>query len=96
MLRHVVIIKFKEEVTNNQINDLTKRLRALPKYIKEIKSYEIGKDVLHLPRSYDYAVVEKFSNVEEQEKYQRHSEHLKVIEFIKPMCANIISVDYEI
>ena len=56
MLKHVVLLKFKESVTEEQIADLKKSLLALPKKIKEIKGYECGSD-RRPTKAFDFGLV---------------------------------------
>ena len=56
--------------------------------------YEFGRDVLHTERSYDFAIVALFSNEEALRRYQKHPEHLKVLEKIKKLCESVVAVDF--
>ena len=94
MLNHVVSMKFKSEVTEADIVDLEKSLDELPNAITEIQMYELGRDVLHTERSYDFAIVALFANEEALKRYQKHPEHLKVLEKIKKLCESVVTVDF--
>ncbi|MGB5617080.1 MAG: Dabb family protein [Desulfobacterales bacterium] len=94
MLNHVVSMKFKSGVTEAEIDDLEKSLDELPNSVVEIQMYEFGRDVLHTERSYDFAIVALFSNEEALRRYQKHPEHLKVLEKIKKLCESVIAVDF--
>jgi hypothetical protein len=56
--------------------------------------YELGRDVLHTERSYDFAIVALFANEEALQRYQKHPEHLKVSEKIKRLCEGVVTVDF--
>ena len=94
MLNHVVSMKFKSGVTEADIDDLEKSLDELPNSIAEIQMYELGRDVLHTERSYDFALVALFANKEALERYGKHPEHLKVLEKIKKLCESVVKVDF--
>ena len=94
MIHHVVLMKFKPEVTEADIGDLEKRLDDLPNRIIEIKMYEFGRDLLHSQRSYDFALVSLFANLQALERYQKHPDHLPVVEKVKTMCESVITVDF--
>jgi hypothetical protein len=94
MLNHVVSMKFKPGVTEADIDDLEKSLDELPNSIVEIQMYELGRDVLHTERSYDFALVALFANAEALQRYQKHPDHLKVLEKIKKLCESVITVDF--
>ena len=94
MLNHVVMMKFKPDVTDEQIAILEKMLDDLPNRIIEIHTYEFGRDVIRDERSYDFALVSLFANPEALQGYKTHSEHLKVVEVLNEVCDHIITVDF--
>ena len=56
MLNHVVLIKFKKNVSEKDIQELENLLEELPNKIFEIHSFEFGRDIIHSDRSYDFAL----------------------------------------
>ena len=94
MLNHVVLMKFKPEVSEQDVRELEKALDALPNKIMEIKMYEFGRDILKSERSYDFALVSLFANLSALKRYQEHAEHLPVAARIKSMCSSIATVDF--
>ena len=95
MITHVVMMKFKPGVSDADIGDLETLLEALPDRIDEIESYDFGRDVVRSERSYDFALVSIFANLDTLKHYQTHPDHLVVVEKLKAICASIIAVDYE-
>jgi len=95
MLNHVVLLKFKSSVSNADIEELEKMLDDLPNSITEIHSYEFGRDVVRSQRSFDFALVSLFANLEALERYQQHRQHLPVLKKIKQLCENVATVDFE-
>jgi hypothetical protein len=94
MLNHLVLMKFKPEVSEADIRDLEKALDGLPDRISEIKVYEFGRDILKSERSYDFAIVGLFANVAALERYQKHPDHLPVVAKVQSMCSGIVTVDF--
>jgi hypothetical protein len=94
MLNHVVLMKFKPEVAEEQIASLEAMLDDLPNKIVEIHSYEFGRDVVRGERSYDFGLVSLFANPETLQRYQTHPEHLKVLALLKSICDSIVAVDF--
>ncbi len=94
MLKHVVFMKFKEGVTDEEIKDLAKGLGALPSKIAEIREYVFGRDVLHTERSYDFALVSGFDDLDAMKRYQVDPEHQLVVEKVKKLSQSIIAVDF--
>jgi Stress responsive A/B Barrel Domain len=94
MINHVVLMKFKPEVSEAEIRDLEKALDVLPNTIKEIKMFEFGRDALRSERSYDFALVSLFANLPALKRYQAHPDHLPVAARIQSMCSNVVMVDF--
>ena len=94
MLNHVVMLKFKSDVTSTDINELEKMLDDLPNKINEIHSYEFGRDLIGSEKSYDFALVSLFANPEALERYRQHRHHQPVLKKIKQMCKNVATVDF--
>ena len=95
MINHVVLMKFKPDVNDEAIDRLEKSLDDLPNKIVEIQAYEFGRDRLHSEKSYDFALVSLFANLEAVKRYQEHPAHLKVLQKITTLAKNIIVVDFE-
>jgi hypothetical protein len=95
MLNHVVVLKFKPDVTPDAIQELERMLNELPNKIMEIKVFEFGRDVLRSPRSHDFALVALFTNLAALERYRVHPDHLPVLQKIGAMCDSIVTVDFE-
>ena len=94
MLHHIVLMKFKPGVGEDQIDRLAKMLDALPNTIIEIQTYEFGRDIVRSERSYDFALVSGFANLEAMQRYQSHPEHQRVVAHIRAMCDDIRAVDF--
>lgn len=94
MINHIVVMKFKPEVTEDAVRDLEISLEQLPNKIMDIKMYEFGRDVLRSPRSYDFALIALFANIAALDRYQNHPEHVPVLAKVKAMCENVVTVDF--
>ena len=94
MLRHVVFFKFNKRVGEGEIADLEESLTALPSAIPEILSYEFGRDVVRSERSYDFALVSSFNDLESMQSYQKHPEHQVVLKKVNELCESFLAVDY--
>ena len=95
MITHVVLMKFKPEVTAEAIDELEALLDRLPDSIDEIQSYDFGRDVVRSGRSYDFALVSVFANLDTLKHYQEHPDHQVVAKKLGSMCAHIAAADYE-
>lgn len=94
MLKHIVFMKFKTNVGDAEINDLEHGLATLPPVISEIKEYVFGRDVVHSERSYDFALVSSFADLEALKRYQVHPNHQEVVKKVVAMCDSILAADF--
>lgn len=69
-------------------------LEDLKGKIPEIKSLEVGIDFNRSEAASDVALYSEFENKEALERYQKHSEHMKVVAFVKEISAERRVVDY--
>jgi len=95
MINHVVLAKFKPGVGKADIEELERMLDDLPNKVTEIQTYEFGRDLTRSAKSYDFAIVALFANLEALDRYQTHPRHLPVIQKIQEICEDIITADFE-
>jgi len=94
MLKHLVFMKFKATVDDSQISDLEQSLAALPAVIAEIREYVFGRDVVKSDRSYDFALVSAFADLDALKRYQVHPDHQVVVKKVVALCDSILAVDF--
>lgn len=94
MVKHIVFMKFKANVGDAEISDLERSLAALPPVISEIKEYVFGRDVVHSERSYDFALVSSFTDLEALKRYQVHPNHQEVVKKVVAVCDSILAADF--
>ena len=95
MLKHIVFMKFKPEVTAADIAELKRGLGGLSAAIPEIEAFEFGQDILHTERSWDFALVSAFDDLEGMKRYQVHPDHQVVLKKVRAMSDSIVVVDFE-
>lgn len=95
MLKHVVVFKFRKDIPETDIAEIEGGLSVLPAAIPEIREYVLGRDVVRTERSYDFALVSSFENVDALKCYQVHPAHQAVVDKIKKACDSILAVDFE-
>ncbi len=94
MLKHVVMAKFKNGASESAIAEVQKELGGLSAFIPEILEFECGRDVLRSERSYDFALVSGFENLEKMKVYQVHPAHQKIVAKLKEIADSILVVDF--
>jgi hypothetical protein len=95
MLTHIVVWKYKPEVSEEQRREHVERLRRLDGLIPEIRSFAVGRDVLKLPRSYHTGLVATFEDRAGLEAYDAHPEHQAVAQLGRTISEHVASVDFE-
>ena len=94
MLFHIVCWKYKPEVDAATREEHIARLRALTGIINSIETFEVGRDILHLDRSFDTGLVATFADEAALEIYTLHPEHQKVAALGKELSEKVVSVDF--
>jgi hypothetical protein len=94
MIKHVVFFKFKPDISAAEREAGISGLRGLPDKIDFIRTFELGEDVMRLPRSWDLVLVATYDDLEALQTYATHPDHVPVVELLKVLCTDIGSVDY--
>lgn len=95
MLHHYILIKFKQDTSDQHIGEFRGRMLALRTTIPGIEHLEIGRDILHDARSWDLILIMRFASTNALRSYQQHPEHLRLMAFNQPSVADVASVDFE-
>jgi hypothetical protein len=79
MIRHVVLFRFEDSVTDDQIGELSAALDALPAAVPAIVTYRHGRDQGLAPTNFDYTVTADFADVDGFTTYRDHPAHQQLI-----------------
>ncbi len=94
MIKHVVLMRFNPGVTDREIEAFMEGLRQLPEMIPEIREYAFGRDVVGSERSFDFALVSAFDDLEALERYRVHPAHVAVLGILRGILAASWVVDF--
>ncbi len=98
MIKHIVMFRLKESALGYTKQENVKKLKAvlesLREKIVEIKRLEVGINFAESETSSDVLLYSEFANKEALDAYQKHPEHLKVVDFVKQVCAERRVADY--
>jgi hypothetical protein len=94
MLTHIVCWKYKAETTEEEIETHIEKLKNLPDVIPHILSFNVGRDLLHLERSFDTGLVAVYPNREALDAYTVHPDHKEVAALGKQIAEQVVSVDF--
>ncbi|MEV8511628.1 Dabb family protein [Dactylosporangium sp. NPDC051484] len=95
MFRHVVLIKFKPDVTPEQIEQLTNRLESVSDAIPQVRAVACGSDRGLIQGSSDFAIVVDFDSIDDYNVYLRHDDHVALAGLLGPLVESRAVVDYE-
>ena len=96
MLRHAVLFKFKDDAPAEDVKKVENTFRALPSQIKEIKSFEWGKNNSPegLDQGFTHCFFVTFSSEKDRETYLPHPAHQAFVEVLKPHLDKVLVLDY--
>ncbi|MCF6158601.1 MAG: Dabb family protein [wastewater metagenome] len=100
MIKHIVVWRLKDFAKGtNKIGNAEKikeLLESLRRKIVEIQHIEVGINITGTDASSDVVLYSEFNRIEDLNAYQKHPEHMKVVQFIMEVCTERRVVDYEI
>ena len=96
MIRHVVIIRWTPEATDEAKQRVAAELSRLPALIPSLRDYRIGTDLGLNPANFDFAVAADFDDADGYLAYRDHPEHRAIVtKFIQPISGERFAVQYE-
>ena len=95
MIRHIVLFKFKENISEQSKEKLIADLKNLKKKIPLVIELEIGVDIAFKSNSYNIVLNSVFETFDDVEKYAVHPDHLDVVKNVKELCESSVKVDFE-
>ncbi len=96
VLRHVVLFKFKKEVTKAEIKEVTDAFSALPKKIKQITDFEWGTDVSveNKAAGFTHGFVVSFASTKSRDEYLPHPAHKEFVKLVGPRLEDVLVFDF--
>ena len=96
MLRHVVLLKFKDASSATDIKKVEDAFRALPSKISTIKSFEWGKNNSpeNLNQGFTHCFFVGFPSEKDREIYLPHPEHKAFVAVLSPHLDKVLVIDY--
>ena len=93
MIKYVVMWKFKEG-TEKEMNTFLDGLRGLYGVIPQIRSQEVGVNVL--AGNYDAVLISTFDSLSDLEAYKNDPRHVAVAALCKEIRTDRVAVDFEV
>lgn len=96
VLRHVVLFKFKETATAEQVAGIERAFAGLKSQIDEIEDFEWGTNNSPegLSQDFTHCFFVTFKSEADRDAYLPHAAHQKFVEQVKPLLEKALVVDY--
>lgn len=96
MIRHLLLIQFKDSVTPGQIDEVEALFLAIPAKVNGVLAVEWGLNDSpeHKNKGYTHAVLMNFADEAGRRNYLPHPEHDALRAVFKPLVEDIIVFDY--
>lgn len=96
LFRHVVLFKFKDEVTPEQVEEVVAAFAALPGKIDTIVAFEHGTDVSveQKAQGFTHAFVVTFKDAAGRDTYLPHPAHQEFVKLVGPRIENVLVFDF--
>lgn len=96
MLRHVVMFKFKDSSSKEDIQKVVDAFRSLKKSIPSIAAFEYGTNNSpeNLANGFTHCFLVTFKSEKDREAYLPHPKHAEFVEILKPHMDKVQVIDY--
>ncbi len=97
-IKHIVLLKFKEGTSEDQINQLFQDVLDLSENIEGIEDYVSGANNSPegLNQSYTHGFVMTLTDAAARDAYLVHPEHEKIKALILPVVESVLAFDFEV
>ncbi|MFG6118074.1 MULTISPECIES: Dabb family protein [Thalassobacillus] len=97
MIEHIVLVKFSEETTKEQKQELIRRTLNLKHIIPGIVDIQQGLNFSDRSQGYEVGLTVRFKDRESLENYGPHPAHQEIVSYLKRIgMKDSIIVDFEI
>ena len=94
---HIVLFRWNEDASAEAIAAAVEGLRGLKETVPGILELSCGENFSERGRGYTHGLVVRFADRAALEVYGPHPNHQHVVQnFISPICAEVVVVDYEV
>lgn len=96
LLRHVVMFKFKDDSSEQDVKKVVDAFRKLPTQIPQISGFEYGTDNSPegLADGFTHCFLITFKSEKDREIYLPHPAHTAFVDVLKPHLDKVMVIDY--
>lgn len=96
MLKNIVLLKWKEELAEEQLAAVVGALKDLPSKISEIKAISFGSDKKLVKGNADFAILTEFNSESDFQAYLVHPAHQALVgKVVAPLMAEMKAIQFE-
>jgi hypothetical protein len=95
MIQHIVLFKWKEEISAEEKNAAIVALASL-QTIEDVGEFSAGGQLGKLAKGYDYAVTLRLSDLAALKTYWSHPKHVAALAVVQPLTSDVLVADYEV
>ncbi|XP_078150198.1 heat stable protein 1 [Carex rostrata] len=97
VMKHVLLAKFKEEVTEEKIEELIKGYANLVSLVPSMKAFHWGKDVSieNLHQGFTHVFESTFDSKQGIAEYIVHPDHVEFANIFLPALDKVLVIDFE-
>lgn len=95
-IRHVAMFRWVEDVTEEQVAEVSAALSVLPDVVPQLRAYTFGADVGISEGAYDFGVVADVADEDGFAGYRDHPEHQKALGIIRPLLADRAAIQFRV
>ena len=92
MIKHIVIFKWREEVSEAQVADVLDELHALPAAIDALEDYLAAADLGLTEGTSDMAIIATVASPEALRRYLDHPQHVAIVTKLRALAASRTAV----
>ncbi|XP_042029488.1 stress-response A/B barrel domain-containing protein HS1-like [Salvia splendens] len=96
-IKHVLVVKFKESVSEEQIEDCIKQYGKLVDLIPSIKAFKWGKEIgmLNLNQGFTHVFESTFESVEDVIGFATNPHHTNYSSVLMPLVEKFVLLDFQ-
>jgi hypothetical protein len=96
MIRHVVLLRFKDDIAPERLAALTQGFAALAERIEGVRQLEWGVNCSPegLDKGFSHCFFLSFDNAADRDAYLPHAEHQALVRELQPWLADALVLDY--
>lgn len=96
MIDHLVLFAVKDDISLEDLEDLTASARALKDKVSSVVDMSVGEDFSGRGGDYTHGLYARFEDRDGLKEYLTHEEHVKVVQKLDARTTGRLVVDYEV